>query len=287
MSNTLTNLFSKVELNSEIFQKNIIKNDSNFKQMSYIHSLIHTDPINYKEFQLSNKCKFLHIELCKNEYLFIPKGWYHWIESDPNTIAFSYSIEIQNDTLDTPLVNNNKLKNCINKNIPFYNKHKEDKFNINYNDFINDLDNTYYIGEIRDDKYLNVDLKPYVEETDIFETTSIKSFFQDKKNLNKHLFVGRGHMMGINLKYIDEIPNFNNISNDYKVKNTVYRNGVWFNNDKISNSGLHCDAYDNILYVVCGKKKVLITSPLYKYYLYHIITRKSNKEGVWFYNGKI
>ena len=292
MSNTLKNSLFEAELNSEIFQENIIKKDSNIKKITYIHSLIHADPINYKEFPLSNKCKFLYIELCKNEYLFIPKGWYHWIESEPNTIAFSYSIQLQNNTPDAPLVNDNKLQNntpdaplvndnklqnCINKNIPFHNKHKEDKFNINYDDFINNSENTFYSGEIRDNKYLNIDLKPYVETTEFFETTNIKSFFQDKKNLNKHLFIGRGYMMNLNLEYLKEIPNFNNITNNCTVKTNYYKNGEWINNSKNVNSELHCDAEDNILYVVCGKKKVLITSPTYKHYLYHIIARKQNK----------
>ena len=248
---------------------------STIKKISYIHSLIHTDPINYKEFPLSNKCKFLYIELCKNEYLFIPEGWYHWIESEPNTIAFSYSIRLQNNTPDAPLVNDNKLQNCINKNIPFYNKHKEDKFNINYDDFINNSENINYSGEIRDNKYLNIDLKPYIEPSTFFDTINIKNFFQDKKNLNIHSYVGRRLLINTNFEYMKEIPNFNNILNDCITIDTNYDSAIWFNNNKNVNSGLHFDGIDNILYVICGKKKVLLTSPQYKKYLYHINTKRT------------
>jgi hypothetical protein len=241
--------------------------------ISNIHSLIQTYPINYKEFSLSNNCKFLYIELCKNEYLFIPKGWYHWIESEPNTIAFSYFINLVNVIPTTPVINDNKLINCINKNIPFYSKHIEDKFNINYDYFINNFNYTNCGGEIRTQKYLNIDYKPYIEPPVFFKTTNIKSFFQDKKNLNKHLYVSGQHIYSTTDEYLKKLPNFNNILNDYIIENS--NNRVWFNNDKNVNSGLHCDSVDNILYVVCGKKKILLSSPQYKNNLYHITVLKS------------
>jgi hypothetical protein len=238
--------------------------------MTSIHSLIRRDPINYKEFALSNKCKFLYIELCKNEYLFIPKKWYHWIESDPYTLAFSYTVKILNIISN---VHDNKLINCINKNIPFYNKHSEDKYNINYDTIINNSDNINYNGEISKYKYLSRKLIPYIESPISFETNNIKSFSQDKKNIDKYLYVSDASMVDKHLEY-NNIPNFNNILNDCILKSHS-ENSIWFNFDKNVNSGLHEDYDDNILYVISGKKKVLLTSPQYKNCIYQINTKLS------------
>jgi hypothetical protein len=241
--------------------------------MTSIHSLIRKDPINYKEFALSNKCKFLYIELCKNEYLFIPKGWHHWIESDPYTLAFSYTVEFLNITPSA--IHDNKLISCINKNIPFCNKHNEDKYNINYDDFINNSDNITHIVEISKHKYLGRIIVPYIESTISLTTNNIKNIFQDKKNVDKYLYVSDASMNNVYSNY-DKIPNFNNILNDCTLINSHYKNSLWFNFDKNVNSGLHRDYDNNILYVICGKKKVLLTSPYYKNCVYEINIKLSN-----------
>ena len=205
---------------------------SSVKKISFIHSLIRKDPINYKEFALSNKCKFL------------------------NDIK----------------VNDNKLINCINKNIPFYNKHNEDKYNINYDDFINNTKNIYYNIEVGKYKYLSRNLIPYIESPLCFETNNIKSVSQDKKNVDKYLYVSDTSMINRYVEY-KNIPNFNNILNDCELIKSHFDNSAWFNFDKNVNSGLHADYNDNILYIICGKKKVLLTSPLYKNCLYKINTK--------------
>ena len=62
-----------------------------------------------------------------------------------------------------------------------------------------------------------------------------------------------------------DIPNFDNIIND---RSFTYIPRLWFNFDKCVDSGLHYDKQDSILYVLTGRKKVLLSHPQFLQYIY-------------------
>jgi hypothetical protein len=41
---------------------------------------------------LVSNVKIYKIEIGKNEFLTLPKGWFHWIYTEPNTVAVSFEI---------------------------------------------------------------------------------------------------------------------------------------------------------------------------------------------------
>ena len=133
-------------------------------------------------------------------------------------------------------------------------------------------------GEVKNDKFLTPFLKPYIESSDFFKTDDFKNLIENKENLNKHFYIGRYRLKDLNIdKDLKNIPNFNNILNDIKIidtsKNKILFDpgeyGLWLNNNTVL-TGLHCDYHDNILYVVSGKKKVLLASPQSRNSLYHV-----------------
>ena len=92
--------------------------------------------------------------------------------------------------------------------------------------------------------------------------------------MDKHLYVGQHCTTNFTapntapispITNLLTIPNFDNIVND---DTFFYTSRAWFNFHKPVDSGLHCDGNDNILYVLTGKKKVLLAHPEYNQYAY-------------------
>lgn len=220
------------------------------------HSKIPEYPINYELYPLSKNAKFYEIELDAGDYLLIPKYWSHWIKSDPNTIAFSYLI---NDLIE--------MKNLENEliNAMFSSEFYKGTLNINFsqNNFINDnLSNNF-----------NLLLSETIDVSPVKKNRTFKKRIKNIKlleilnllKLNPHLYSYIGMNEIDDNNFYRNIFNFCNINNDVILD---YRTFVWMNFDKSVDSGLHYDKYDSILYVVTGKKTVLLSSPYNIKFLY-------------------
>lgn len=217
-----------------------------------IFSLISGD-IDFKKYKLAKKCKFLEIELTDNQYLYIPKGWFHLVKTEPNTININYTFNINNISN----YDNNLINNFI-KKIPYKNIHNQ--FNITYEQFnkqyINDLKFRFYVN---DKPNFSSAIKPYSKKNIKIYHSNINDL---KNNINdfhnKYIYKFRNDADYDNLNLLQNIPNFNNIKNNCDVTNITYSSGLWISSEKQVITDLHFDCDDNIIYVITGKKNILL-----------------------------
>lgn len=253
------------------------------------HSHINGFPINYSKFPLAKNYKYAEVILYPNDYLVIPRLWSHWVFSDPYTLAVSYNINKNKDKLikfEGDIVRHNTSKIINKNNIIFSNLEKglphtgtyNCNSSINYKDFINssiNLDFKFICSETED---VCPVIKPdtnYIKRTFI---DNLNNILNDSFFMNKHLYVGQHSTTNFTvpntapvptpinpITNLLTIPNFDNIVND---DTFFYTARAWFNFHKPVDSGLHFDGNDNILYVLTGKKKVLLAHPEYNQYVY-------------------
>lgn len=218
---------------------------------------------NLQNYKLFNNSKFLEIVLNKNEYLYIPSNWPHWVFTKENTLAFSYSIEIHNEKK-----NNNKLLQNISKKIPYYNKLKN--FEYEYNNFIlNNLENKFNFC------YGNSFDITAVNKRNVIKKTEYLMNIHNEIIENKFIYYSPsttifdsidGEFINFkNQEFLKEIPNFSDINNYCDIN---YHIKSWFNFYNSLSSGLHFDDVDNILLVLDGQKIVYLSHPKNKKYLY-------------------
>jgi hypothetical protein len=93
------------------------------------HSKITNFPIDYELYPKTKDVEFIEIDLYKNDYLFIPEGWIHWVISDPYTSAISYTIANIFDE-------NTKLFNHL-KNLEYYIGKGDPNINFDTNTYLN------------------------------------------------------------------------------------------------------------------------------------------------------
>lgn len=233
-----------------------------YMQLSETHSLLNPFDEIYK-FRLSKKCKFIEIILKKGDYLFIPRGWYHCVETKEKTIALNYCFILKK--------NNNKSNNLLSsveKNKPYKNSCKI--IDIEYDDFIN----KYYTDDnlksfaIGSNKHISVIKRPYYE-VNKFENISLDEALQDEKINSKYIYKGRTYNKDEKrLEILSKTLNFNNILENAEIEDLSRSNSIWFSLNREINSGLHYDIEDNILYVITGEKRILLACPLNNKYLY-------------------
>jgi hypothetical protein len=260
------------------------------------HSCINGFPIDYSKFPLAKKYKYAEVILHPNEYLVIPRLWSHWVFSEPYTLAISYNIGKDEDKLmkfDGDIVRYNTSKINNNDNIIFSNLGKSLPHTgaygynglISYKDFINssiNLDFNFICSETED---ICPVIKPDANYNKCSFMGKLDNILSDSFFINKYLYVGQHNLTTtippptqtqpptqtmpsapINpITNLLNIPNFDNIVNDGTF---AYTSKVWFNFDKPVDSGLHHDGVDNILYVLTGRKKVLLAHPVYNQYIY-------------------
>jgi hypothetical protein len=222
------------------------------------HSSITEYPIDYGKFPLAKNCEIHKVELVKNQYLFIPKGWFHWVFTEPNTLSVHYKINKINFS-----DKNNEFFNSLKNNMPFY-KTIYLNYNISYKDFIN--------------KSLNYSYRAIFSETDDcipVQKNKTKKFFHENllKNIiditianNYYTYIGNHK-----IEHNNVINKYNNIDNiiDPNIHNGIlYEPSVWFTLNKRVNSGLHCDTTPNIINVLDGKKTIYLISPKFYHDLY-------------------
>lgn len=221
------------------------------------HSIIIDYPIDYNKFPLAKKCEFMEIELNEGEYVFIPENVLHWIFTEPYTIALSFSInEIETNDINDILYNKIKTK------VPF--KANSKKVSIDYKNFINKFQNEVFSVLYSDGYDSSPVYKPYERCKKFFEDDKLINIIKKNKKNGYYSYVGQNKMTE-KLSFFKEIKNFINVNDSLYMAYIPY---LWLSINKPINSGLHYDAYDSLLYVLKGKKKVLLAKPNYEKYIY-------------------
>ena len=244
------------------------------------HSCINGFPINYNKFPLAKEYKYAEIILYPNDYLVIPKWWSHWVFTDPYTLAVSYNISKDEEQLmklkaeirhsDSKITNNdNIIFSNLKKSLPHTGTLKCNN-PINYKDFINsstNLDFKFICSETED---VCPVIKPDANYNKCTFIGNLNDILSDSFFIDKYLYVGQHNTTNFidsnnTITNLLTIPNFDNIVND---ETFFYTSRAWFNFHKPVDSGLHFDGIDNILYVLTGRKRVLLAHPMYNQYVY-------------------
>ena len=238
------------------------------------HSIISGENIDLKKFKLLKNSKFIEVILKKNDYLYIPSGWTHWVFTKEKTLSISY--EIIFDKINSTKFSKNTLLNNMIKNIPFSGNYKD--FNYNYEKFIsNNLENNFDFEYNEYDDTAPV-RKPFkVKKTDILHCP-LKKIYENSLNIKNKFLYSPGNKIYFsknckeiinfdNQKELKEIPNFCNFKNNCDC-NFDYVNSVWFSFNSNISSGIHYDIMHNIIFVVDGEKKILLCPPYFNIFLY-------------------
>ena len=220
------------------------------------HSKIIDYPINKKLFPNADKVKFIELTLNKNEYVLIPKNWFHWVYTEPKTVAISFELRRLEGN------KNNILFEHIVKNKYF--KNKGLLYDINYNNFIDSILNEEVSALFSSTNDLSPVYKNEYFKT--FETNKLKNIILINNKFNYHTYLG-----ALDLTSNPSWDSFKVLSHFIDFGNDIiinYMPTLWINLDKRVNSGLHYDGSDRVLYVVEGQKKIMLAPPNEKENLY-------------------
>lgn len=225
--------------------------------MNNAHSIIIDYPIDYIKYPLAKTEKIYKVELNKNEYLIIPKYWFHWVYTDPSTISVNYEIGFVNfKDYD------NHFYNSINISNPY--KGYNNNFDIKYTDFINSsLDHNFrsIISQTNDcSPVIKNNLKKYYYN-DILSNII-------EKNKENHVYIGHNNIHKNSV--LSPISHIKSIIDRTFYYDIYFKSTVWLTLDKMINSGLHHDDTNNIIYVLDGKKTIYLFHPNSKSNLYII-----------------
>ena len=172
----------------------------------------------------------------ENQALWIPKGWWHWIESF-DTIAINFWL--------TDIKKNNKYE------IPFITKETLSKKIV---DEINNFNNNVSIWKSSEDNIETKDInKKDLQKNEIIFTLPgyVKNFTKDKLNQN----------------LIDKIKPYVKIPQLLKnIKTSEIDYNLWIS-DKFHDTGLHYDDNYGLLCVLKGKKYITLYPPSDTQYL--------------------
>lgn len=223
--------------------------------MNKVHSLIIDYPIDYNIYPLSKNEKMFKVELNKNDYLIIPRFWFHWVFTDPNTISINYEITYIDFT---------SQKNQFCDSFEFNNPYKgyQDIVDIKYDDFITSSLNQDYTAIISE----NEDCSPVIKNnfSKYYHYNTLSNIISN--NPNNHVYIGRNAIYKENILF--PLSDINNIMNNNEYNEIYYKSAVWFTLDKTINSGLHNDSTHNIIYLLDGKKTIYLFHPDSKENLY-------------------
>ena len=228
----------------------------NMNNINNAHSLIIDYPIDYNTYPLASNCKIYTVVLNKNEYLTIPKFWFHWVYTDPHTVSVSYDIPYVNFIIQP----DNHFYDSFNFSRPY--KSTCNITDIKYNDFINSSLNEEYRAIVSE----NSDCSPVIKNklTKYYYNNTLSNIIS--KNSNNHIYIGHNTIFKTNILY--PLKDINTIIPKKYYNDLYYKTTVWFTLDKTINSGLHHDTTNNIIYVLDGKKTIYLLSPDSKSNLY-------------------
>lgn len=223
--------------------------------MNDSHSKISEFPINYEQFPLAKNCVMHKVELYSGQYITIPSLWFHWVITEPNTLAISYRISL------ISFDNDDDIYTSFSQSIPLVKTTKNN--NISYYNFITKSLKNNYEAIFS----LTNDCSPVNKNNSIkfFYNSTLENIISITKHKKYYSYIGNHYIYDndilFNYKNINNVINLNYSKIDYKTTS-------WFTLDKQVDSGLHHDPTHNILYIVSGKKTIYLFHPKYKENLY-------------------
>lgn len=223
--------------------------------MNNSHSVINDYPIDYNIFPLVQKSYMYKIEISNNQYISIPKYWFHWIITEPNTLSVNYKIDYMNFS-DT----DNDFYKSFTQSKPFIKKII--KNDITWNEFITNTLDFKYKSIISETK----DCSPVKKNNTFkyFYENSLKNIIKSSKKY--YTYIGNNEIDDKNILF--SYKNIDYLINPNYYNKITYDTGVWFSLDKQIDSGLHNDPTFNIIYVLDGKKTIYLYGPDCKENLY-------------------
>lgn len=210
------------------------------------HSIISNFPVKENEYKLIKRVKFVEVILRKNDYLLIPKGCFHWVLTEKDTVALTYNLdnfESENDK--------NPLVRSIKNGILF--KNRNTRYDLDFDEIKEKIKNEKYYIMYNLNKHLPPVKKPFNNNSEIRET----NLKEEKDMIEKDVKYSYGIISSdrFNIKYFKEIPNFCDIKDISKFDYDIF---LWLSFNKEVDSGLHYDSKDNIIYILSGEKKVYL-----------------------------
>lgn len=215
----------------------------------YNHSEIIDFPFDTDRYQNFKNIQFLEYNLNKGDYLLMPPNWTHWVFTDPNTVALSFDIK------------NGKVKgrkkedilmDFIIKKEPYQGKGKELDFD--YKEVLQKLYSKRYHTIFSE----TTDTSPVYKNDSIkyFKFLNIPEIHDEINETNLYSYTGGTP--------VDEAVEFKDIRNFIDIGENVYLDyepSIWISFDKKIQSGMHFDSSIKLLYVLDGRKKVLLLPP--------------------------
>ena len=270
----LLTIYYKKKLYYEILP---IKPKIPYEVTYYNHSLINNYPPDNKLFPKFNKALSYKINLTIGDSLFIPAGWWHWVFSKNNCIAFSHIIH----NFDEESVKNKQKENYKKKFIKYYDnnnkeyidfkKHSNESIPLVYNEStINKISETFLEKTLEKVNLLvsNTNTIVCVNKGENTTTQIINGKYKYFKILNtyenNYNYIGMSPLDKNNFeKFIND--KWEAFANSKNFKNNIY---LW-HSKKTINTGLHYDITDNLLTMHSGEKTVILFPPSETKYLYN------------------
>lgn len=270
-----------------------------FSRITNIKPDVNNFPLYYEAYKLE-------FDIKEGEGLFIPFGWYHYVISeDVNkdtslNIAISHSmksslIDYQLNTNLSNYIDNIRKYNLLydnNNNINnIINLHKQDsvpfkllnmpKTNITINNLKNTFNNDNLIITSSNSNFF---ASNYIKEYRSYNCEEKYMKFNDFLNTNNKETNYNYYLIQESKEYLEKL---NNIKIPYFVNNCTNRN-LWINFGNVY-TVLHYDCYDNFLWQIQGRKRILLFPPsernkLYMYNPYPLDFLYNLKDDNRYYN---
>ena len=273
----------------------------------YNHSLIDKYPPNNDKFPEFKKAKSYKVELNPGSSLFIPAGWWHWVFSEGNCIAFSHIIH----NFDEDNIKEKQTHDYKAKSVKYYNnitrsngnenviidftKHSNESIPLVYNDSNINIITESFLQEKLDKINLLLSKTSTIVTVNKPNNTTLKIINGQYKYFtivnNSPDFYGYIGMNPLNKEDFSKFINteWEALANNpnektkektkekIKKKNDIY---LWHSKKKID-TGLHYDITDNLLTLHSGKKTVMLFPPSESKYLYNELLNNTGNYGVF------
>jgi len=250
----------------------------------YNHSLIDKFPVINNKFPEFKNALIHKVELKCGNSLFIPAGWWHWVFSEDNCIAFSHIVH----NFDENAVKKKQTQNYKDIKIKYYNsknidyiKHSNESIPLIYNDPSINIITESFLEENLDKINLMISKTNTIVNVNKENNTTNNiingnyKYFNILNNSSDYFsYIGMSQLNKDKFKQFinNEWSKFANTKNN---KNDIY---LW-HSKKIIDTGLHYDITDNLLTIHSGKKTILLFPPSETKYLYNELLNNVDNYG--------
>lgn len=216
------------------------------------HSRIVHYPIS-DEFPLAKDVVFHEYIIEANEYLFIPKHWFHWIFSEPETLSCHYVFT--SDRVEASSSNESDLFQMdVESGKPFRGVGLCEE-PVSIYDYYQKEANEFVYGIISSNDDVSPLRKVGNEDKYVFMDT-IKNVIQMDTSYYK--YIGK-QVMSRYSSFYETYKQMNQFISTTSLFSYVPT--IWCSLDKPVQSGLHYDNYSSVVYMITGRKRVLLAEP--------------------------